>query len=354
MNNKITDTHYAALLNDLKDKVSSSRYKAALSVNRELILLYHHIGSEILKSQATHGWGAKIIDQLSNDLHAAFPEMKGFSTRNLKYMRKFAEQYPNIEFVQEALAQLTWYHNITLLDKVPDKQTRLFYVKQAINNGWSRNIMVTQIETALHKRQGMAITNFHDKLPSPQSDLAHYTLKDPYIFDFMSLSVPYSERELELELVKHVEKFLLELGAGFAFVGRQFKLEISDKEFYIDLLFYHLKMRCFVVIELKKGDFIPEYAGKMNFYCSAVDNILKHTTDQPTIGLILCQGKDKLFAEYALKDIHKPIGISEYELTKSLPKNFKGSLPSIEEIEKEFSKEKSEKKYDSKNKDINI
>ena len=203
MNNKITDTHYAALLNDLKDKVSSSRYKAALSVNRELILLYHHIGSEILKSQATHGWGAKIIDQLSNDLHAAFPEMKGFSTRNLKYMRKFAEQYPNIEFVQEALAQLTWYHNITLLDKVPDKQTRLFYVKQAINNGWSRNIMVTQIETALHKRQGMAITNFHDKLPSPQSDLAHYTLKDPYIFDFLTVSDNAHEREVEKELIKH-------------------------------------------------------------------------------------------------------------------------------------------------------
>ena len=247
-----------------------------------------------------------------------------------------------------------WAHHITLIQKIKDIPTRFWYMQQIIANGWSRDTLVEVIKSKLHLRQGKAINNFENTLPASQSVLADQLIKDPYIFDFMSLSVPYSERELELELVKHVEKFLLELGAGFAFVGRQFKLEISDKEFYIDLLFYHLKMRCFVVIELKKGDFIPEYAGKMNFYCSAVDNILKHTTDQPTIGLILCQGKDKLFAEYALKDIHKPIGISEYELTKSLPKNFKGSLPSIEEIEKEFSKEKSEKKYDSKNKDINI
>lgn len=345
MNNSIISKDYTAFFEGLKSRVASSRYKAALSVNKELILLYHHMGTEILKSQEQHGWGAKIIDQLSRDLQSAFPEMKGFSTRNLKYMRKFAEEYPDLEFVQQVVAQLPWGHNIFLMDLVTDKQNRLFYMKRAIEHGWSRNIMVMQIETALHKRQGQAVTNFKDKLPSSQSDLAHYTLKDPYIFDFLSIGDEAQEREVEKALIHHMEKFLLELGAGFAFVGRQYHLEVEDQDFYIDLLFYHLKLRCFVVIELKDKDFKPEYAGKLNFYLSAVDDLIKHPSDKPSIGLILCKSKNNVLAEYALRDMTKPIGLAEYKLTEALPEEIKTALPSIEELEAELSKdlEESEK-----------
>jgi predicted nuclease of restriction endonuclease-like (RecB) superfamily len=339
MNQNLINTEYTTLLNDLKARVATSRYKAALSVNKELILLYHHIGCQILAAQANKGWGAKIIDQLSKDLRSEFPEMKGFSTRNLKYMRKFATEYPDIEFVQEALAQLTWYHNLTLLEKVPNKQDRMFYIKHAIEHGWSRSIMVMQIETALHKRQGQAITNFKDKLPASQSDLAHYTLKDPYIFDFLSIGAEAHEREVEKALIHHMEKFILELGAGFAFVGRQYHLEVADQDFYIDLLFYHLKLRCFVVIELKDKEFKPEYAGKMNFYLSAIDDLVKHETDQPSIGLILCKSKNNVLAEYTLRDMTKPIGLAEYRLDEQLPDNIKTALPSIEELEAELSKD---------------
>lgn len=329
----VIDTEYNQLLSNLKNRVAASRYKAALSVNKELIMLYHHMGIQILESQAKQGWGSKVIDQLSKDLRAEFPEMKGFSTRNLKYMRKFAEEYPEVEFVQEVPAQLTWYHNVTLLDKISDKHIREFYAKNALEHGWSRNVMVMQIELALHRRQGKAISNFKDKLPSPQSDLAHYTLKDPYIFDFLSIGDEAHEREVEKSLVHHIEKFILSLGAGFAFVGRQYHLEVGDKDFYIDLLFFHLKLRCFVVIELKDKDFKPEYAGKMNFYLSAVDDIIKHESDQPSIGLILCKNKDNVLAEYTLRDMSKPIGLAEYKLTKSLPENLKTALPTIEELE---------------------
>ncbi|MBA8757790.1 DUF1016 domain-containing protein [Wolbachia pipientis] len=335
---KVIAKEYTEFLEQLKEQIATSRYKAALAVNSKLIVLYHHIGAEILKRQKEHGWGAKIIDQLSKDLRSAFPEMKGFSPRNLKYMRKFAEEYSDIEFVQEPLAQLTWYHNVTLLEKIESRETRLFYIKEAIDHGWSRNIMVMQIELGLHKRQGKAITNFKEKLPSPQSDLAHYTLKDPYVFDFLSIGKDANEREVEKGLVVHVEKFLLELGEGFAFVGRQFHLDVGNKDFYIDLLFYHLKLRCFVVIELKDKDFKPEYAGKMNFYLSAVDDLLKHETDQPSIGLILCRSKDNVLAKYTLKDISKPIGLAEYQITESLPKNIRTALPTIEELEAELSK----------------
>jgi len=330
---------YHALLGILKQRVYASRYKAALQVNKELILLYHHVGAQILQSQKNQGWGARVIDQLSKDLISEFPEMKGFSTRNLKYMRKFAEEYPDIEFVQEVLAQLTWYHNITILDKVADKQTRIFYLKKTIEHGWSRSMMVMQIETALHKRQGQAVTNFKDKLPSPQSDLAHYTLKDPYIFDFLSIGNEAHEREIEKALVSHMEKFMLELGAGFAFVGRQYHLEVGGQDFYIDLLFYHLKLRCFVVIELKDKDFKPEYAGKMNFYLSAIDDTVKHESDNPTIGLILCKSQNNILAEYTLRDMAKPIGLAEYRLTESLPENLKTLLPTIEELEAELAKD---------------
>ena len=246
--------------------------------------------------------------------------------------------------MQEVLAQLTWYHNVTLLDKISDKQIRLFYVKHAIEHGWSRNIMVMQMELSLHKRQGQAITNFKDKLPSPQSDLAHYTLKDPYIFDFLSIGAEAHEREVEKALVRHMEKFILELGAGFAFVGRQYHLEVGDQDFYIDLLFYHLKLRCFVVIELKDKDFKPEYAGKMNFYLSCVDDLVKHETDQPSIGLILCKSKNNVLAEYTLRDMTKPIGLAEYRLTESLPENLKTALPTIEELEAELAKDLGDEK----------
>jgi predicted nuclease of restriction endonuclease-like (RecB) superfamily len=332
-----TNNEYVAFLKDLKSRIAASRHRAALHVNRELILLYHHMGSEILKSQAAHGWGAKVIDQLSRDLQSAFPEMKGFSPRNLKYMRKFAQEYPDVEFVQQVVAQLPWGHNIYLLDLVSDKESRLFYIEQVIEQGWSRSIMVTQIKNTLHNRQGKAITNFHGKLPLAQSEMAHSLLKDPYIFDFLSIGKEAHEREVEKELVYHMEKFLLELGAGFAFVGRQYHLEVGNQDFYIDLLFYHLKLRCYVVIELKDKDFKPEYAGKMNFYLSAVDDLVKHPDDQPTIGLILCRSKNNVLAEYALRDMAKPIGLSEYRLTEALPENLKIALPTIEEIEAELS-----------------
>ncbi len=333
------NTDYTLFLEDLKKRVYDSRYRAALQVNKELILLYHHIGQQILEAQAKQGWGAKVIDQLSKDLKSEFPEMKGFSTRNLKYMRKFAEEYPDFEFVQQAVAQLPWGHNVFLMDLVHDKNDRMFYIKNAIEHGWSRNIMVMQIETSLHKRQGQAVTNFKDRLPSSQSDLAHYTLKDPYIFDFLSLGDEAHEREVEKGLVTHMEKFILELGAGFAFVGRQYHLEVADQDFYIDLLFYHLKLRCFVVIELKDKDFKPEYAGKMNFYLSAIDDLVKHETDQPSIGMILCKNKNNVLAEYTLRDMTKPIGLAEYRLTESMPENLKTALPSIEELEAELSKD---------------
>lgn len=335
---KTANQDYTLFLSELKQRINSSRYKAALAVNKQLVLLYHHIGKQILEAQEKQGWGAKVIDQLSKDLCSEFPEMKGFSTRNLKYMRKFAEEYQHIEFVQEVLAQLTWYHNVTLLDKVSDQEARIFYIKNAIEHGWSRNIMVMQIEKKLHKRQGQAITNFKEKPTSDQSDLAHYTLKDPYIFDFLSLTEKAHESEVEKSLVFHMEKFLLELGEGFAFVGKQYQLQIEDQDFYIDLLFYHLKLRSYVVVELKSGKFKPEYAGKMNFYLSAVDDLLRHENDNPSIGLVLCKEKNNVLAEYTLRDMSKPIGLAEYKLEDALPENLRTALPTIEELELELSK----------------
>lgn len=337
MTQRLISEDYTKFLNQLKSRVATSRYRAVLTVNRELILLYYHIGKEIIQSQEKYGWGAKIIDQLSRDLKSEFLGMKGFSTRNLKYMRKFAAEYPDSEFVQQAVAQLPWGHNIFLMDLVPNKQDRIFYIKHTIEYGWSRNTMVMQIERALHKRQGQAVTNFKDKLPSPQSDLVHYTLKDPYIFDFLSIGDEAQEREVEKALIQHMEKFILELGAGFAFVGRQYHLDVGGQDFYIDLLFYHLKLRCFIVIELKDKDFKPEYAGKMNFYLSAVDDLIKHPTDQPSIGLILCKSKNNVLAEYTLRDMSKPIGLAEYRLAEALPEEIKIALPTIEELEAELS-----------------
>ncbi len=340
MNNNLINSDYLSFLDNLKKRVAASRCKAALSVNKELILLYHNIGTEILRSQEVHGWGAKIIEQLSQDLKVAFPESKGFGTRNLKYMRKFAQEYTEPEFVQQVVAQLPWGHILYLIDSVSDREIRNFYITQTVEHGWSRSVMLLQVETNLYKRKGTAISNFKDKLPPPQSDLAHNTLKDPYIFDFLNVGNEAHEREIEKALIEHMEKFLLELGAGFAFVGRQYHLEVGgEKDFYIDLLFYHLKLRCFCVIELKDKDFKPEYAGKMNFYLSAVDDLVKHPSDEPTIGIILCKSKNNVLAEYTLRDMTKPIGLAEYRLTETLPDQIKTNLPTIEQLEAELSKD---------------
>ena len=327
---------YAEFLQSLKQRISNAQIKAALAVNRELILLYWQIGREILERQKAQGWGAKIVEQISEDLRGAFPEMKGFSTRNLKYMRKFAEIWSNEQFVQQTAAQIPWFHNCVILDKAKTHQEREFYIHKTIENGWSRNVLVLQIERKLFERQGKAVTNFELTLPKPQSDLAVQLLKDPYNFDFLTLHDAAVERDLESGLLENIRKFLLELGVGFAFVGSQYHLEIGGEDFYIDLLFYHLKLRSFVVIDLKMGKFKPEFAGKMNFYLSAVDDLLKHETDQPSIGLILCKEKNGIVAEYALRKMQSPIGISEMLWLEKLPENLKGNLPTIEELEKEL------------------
>jgi len=327
---------YAAWLTELKARIHTAQQRATLAVNRELVLLYWQIGRDILARQAEQGWGAKVIERLAEDLRLAFPEMKGFSPRNLKYMRAFAQAWPDEAIVQEALAQLPWYHHLALLDKLPDSETRRWYAAKAIEHNWSRNILVMQIETRLLERSGQAVSNFPMTLPKPQSDLARESLKDPYRFDFLGLTDEAQEREIEAALVKHVTEFLLELGAGFAFVGRQVLLDVGGDEFFIDLLFYHLKLRCYVVIELKGGKFKPEHLGQLGFYMTAVDRQIKHEQDNPTIGLLLCKSKNKVVAEYALGDKTQPMGVAEYKLLESLPKELQTNLPSIEQIEREL------------------
>lgn len=327
---------YAAWLADLKGRIHTAQQRAALAINRELVLLYWQIGRDILSRQAAQGWGAKVIDRLAHDLCSAFPDMKGFSPRNLKYMRAFAEAWPDAEFVQAVLAQLPWYHQLALLDKLPGAEARRWYAAQAIEHGWSRNVLVMQIETRQMERSGKAITNFAARLPASQSDLARESLKDPYRFDFLGLTEQAQEREIEAALVRHVTDFLLELGAGFAFVGRQVRLEVGGDEFFIDLLFYHLKLRCYVVIELKAGPFAPAHLGQLGFYLTAVDAQIKHPQDAPTIGLLLCKSRNKVVAEYALRDQAQPLGVAEYQLLESLPAELQTSLPSIEQIEREL------------------
>ncbi|MFZ2853703.1 MAG: PDDEXK nuclease domain-containing protein [Rhodocyclaceae bacterium] len=327
---------YADWLAELRNRIHTAQQRAALAVNRELVLLYWQIGCDILTRQAEQGWGAKVIERLAHDLRTAFPQMKGFSPRNLKYMRAFAEAWPDAEFVQAVLAQLPWYHQLALLDKLDSSESRRWYAGQAIEHNWSRNVLAMQIETQLRERSGAAVTNFDASLPKPQSDLARESLKDPYRFDFLGLTDEAQEREVEQALVKHVTEFLLELGAGFAFVGRQVLLDVGGEEFFIDLLFYHLKLRCYVVIELKAGKFKPEHLGQLGFYLTAVDRQVKSEHDNPTIGLLLCKSKNKVVAEYALGDKSQPMGIAEYKLLESLPEPLQTSLPSIEEIEREL------------------
>jgi predicted nuclease of restriction endonuclease-like (RecB) superfamily len=335
----IKSNEYAKFLSDLREKVRRSQQKAVLQVNQQLILLYHHIGSEIIRLQKEKGWGGKVIDQLSLDLKSSFPYMKGFGITNLKYMRLLAESFSSDEISQQAVDQLPWSHLIRILTAVDDSKIRLFYIAKSKENNWSRETLKIQIENRLHERVGKAVTNFKSKLPVSISDMAVQSLHDPYCFDFLGIHDEAHEREIEKSLIIHVEKFLVELGVGFAFLGRQYKLVVSETAYYLDLLFYHTKLHCYVVIELKATDFKPEYVGKLNFYLSAVDDLIKDRSDNPTIGLILCKGKDNIKAEYALKDINKPIGVSEYKLSKAIPENLKTALPSVEEIEAQLNRE---------------
>ncbi len=330
---------YADWLGELKTRIHTAQQRATLAVNRELVLLYWQIGRDILARQAEQGWGAKVIERLAHDLRAAFPDMKGFSRANLMYMRAFAEAWPDAVIVQQAVGQLPWGHNLVLLTRLKDTEQRMAYAQSAIAHGWSRNVLNIHIETRLLERTGKAITNFEACLPKPKSDLARESLKDPYRLDFLGLGREAGEREIENALVKHVTEFLLELGAGFAFVGRQVLLDVGGDEFFIDLLFYHLKLRCYVVIELKGGKFKPEHLGQLGFYLTAVDRQVKSEHDNPTIGLLLCKTKNKVVAEYALGDKSQPMGIAEYKLLESLPAELQTSLPSIEQIERELAGE---------------
>jgi predicted nuclease of restriction endonuclease-like (RecB) superfamily len=356
-------TPYAGLLAEIKSRVQLAQTRALLAVNGELVRLYWQIGELLETRQSLEGWGAGVIPRLARDLHNELPELKGFSERNLKLMTQFHRAYPALfvadeaigqppvaqspplgsapassAMAQPAVAQLPWAHNVLLMQSVKDAPLRAWYAGQALSEGWSRNVLKMQIASRAHERQGNAVSNFAARLPAPHSDLVQQALKDPYVFDFLTLQTGFHERELETSLVRHLEKFLLELGQGFAFVGRQHRLTVGDDDFYIDLLFYHLQLRCYVVIELKRGDFKPEYAGKLNFYCNVVDDTLRHATDAPTIGLMLCQSKNRVLAEYALRGIDKPIGIADYDFTRALPESLESALPSIESLEAELAK----------------
>ena len=334
---------YKGWLRTLKKHFMQTRVQAAVRVNQELLLFYWNLGQQIIEKQQTSQWGDGFLTQLSKDLTKEFPEIKGFSLRNLKYIRQwtlFWEQEPTIgQQLVAQLCQVPWGHNIAIMSKCNSTQEARFYMAGTQKHGWSRNVLIHQMESALYHRKGKAITNFEQTLPPLQSDLAQQSLKDPYLFDFLSLTGDYNERELEKGLVKHITQFLLELGAGFAYMGQQVPISVGDTDFYLDLLFYHAQLHCYIVIELKTTRFEPEHAGKLNFYINAVDAQLKKDNDQPTVGLLLCRTKDKLVAEYALKGIDTPMGVSEYQLTQALPENLKDSLPSIEEIEQELAKD---------------
>lgn len=355
---------YTSWLREIKEKIRSVQVKAALAASRELILFYWELGEDISQKLSETHWGSKIIDQLSKDLRSEFPDIQGFSRTNIYYIKKFYEyfitfseqeqiipppggqmdsvlthqygsqSYPPI--IPQIGGQLPWSHIKILLDKVSDHQETLFYIRETIENGWSRDVLALQIKSSLYQRQGKSVSNFQQTLPTPKSDLAQQTIKDPYIFDFLSMTKPYNERDIENQLVGHITKFLLELGKGFAFIGRQYHLEVGESDYYLDLLFYHIKLKCYVVIELKNTKFIPEYAGKLNFYLSAVDSLLKAEDDKPTIGMLLCRDKNKIETEFALRDMNKPMGVSEFTLTEILPDELKGSLPTVEEIEEDM------------------
>jgi predicted nuclease of restriction endonuclease-like (RecB) superfamily len=331
-----SDSEYAVFIKDIKLRVQHAQIKAAVSVNQELLRLYWEMAGRIVEKQKGSIWGDGFLVQLSRDLQAEFPDMKGFSFRNIKYIRQWYLYWQENPIGQQLVAQIPWGHNLVIISKTKSNEEALFYVHKTIENNWSRAVLTHHIERELYSREGKAITNFKTTLPAPHSDLARQTIKDPYSFDFLNLREKHDEKELENALIDQVTRFLLELGSGFSYLGRQYKLEVSGDEYFIDLLFYHVKLRCYIVIELKVAKFKPEYAGKLNFYVSAVDSILKTEHDNPTIGIIICKSKNNTVVEYTLKDIHKPIGVSEYIITRNLPDNLKFSLPSIEDIEAEL------------------
>lgn len=330
---------YAEWFLRLKLRIAGARQRALLAANAEQIRLYHDIGREILERQERQGWGAKVIDRLSSDLRAAFPDMKGLSSSNLKYMRFFAQLCPDCRIGQQSADQLPWFHIVTLLTRGVNLGDREWYAREAIQQGWSRDTLVAHIKSRLHLRQGKAITNFRKKLPEPQAGLASAILKDPYHFDFLGLGEEAEERDIENALVRHITRFLMELGAGFAFIGRQYRLEVEGDEFFIDLLFYHTRLKCYVVVELKATAFKPEHAGKLNFYLAAVDAQLKAEDDRPTIGLLLCKTRKRLVVEYALSGSERAMGVAEYQLVRSLPSPLDTCLPTIEALETELSRD---------------
>jgi len=351
----IKQTDYRDWLVSIKSRIHAVRMKVALSANSELIALYYELGAQIVERESTAQWGSGFIDAFSKDLKASFPDIGGFSAKNLRYCRAFFRFYCAPEIWQQAVAklasepmvgvdanlargmmQLPWGHHIQIFTKCENPAEAAFYIGQTLEQGWSRDVLALQIKSRLYNRAGRAVSNFSSTLPAPQSDLAQQTLKDPYTFDFMVMTAPYNERDVERQLTQHITQFLLELGKGFAFIGRQFHLEIADNDYYIDLLFYHVILKCYVVVELKNRRFIPEYAGKLNFYLSAVDSLLKRDDDQPTIGLLLCRDKNNIEVEFALRDMNKPMGVSEYTLVEALPDNLKGALPTVEEIEQDL------------------
>lgn len=329
---EVDKIQYKEIFENIKNEIVKSQYKAMQVVNKEMIFMYWHIGKIILENSE---WGNKFIDNLSIDLKLEFPNIKGFSIRNLKYMRKIAEEYSSFEFVQQVVAQIPWGHNIVLLDKIKNTEERKWYIKESIKNGWSRNILNMQIDSKLYERQAISekVNNFKNTLHDVQSDLAIQTMKDPYLFDFISLKGKVKEFELENAMINKIKDVLIELGNGFAFVGNQYKLTVSDKDYFIDLLFYHLKLKCYIVVELKVREFEPTDAGQLNFYLSAIDDLVKDETDNSSIGLLLCKSKDKFTAEYALKDINKPIGVSEYKILQDIPEYLQSKLPKAEDIE---------------------
>ncbi|UUX93282.1 PDDEXK nuclease domain-containing protein [Methanoplanus endosymbiosus] len=356
-----SDEEYKSWIAEIKSRLRQAQLKAAVSVNTALLEFYWQLGAEIVEKQKSAAWGSGFLKRLSHDLMAEFPEMKGFSETNLRFIRRwylFYNEDPSnsvtgcdrIEHgdlpdtsgdkngaqAVHLLTEIPWGHNRVIISKCSTVDEALFYVRKTIENNWSRNVLTHQIESRLYERDGRAITNFSSALPAPQSDLAQQILKDPYKFDFLSLSPEYTERELEKGLIEHITQFLLELGSGFAYVGKQKMLKVGEREFFIDLLFYHTRLHCYVVIELKTGDFEPEYAGKLNFYLKAVDAQLKTEKDEPTVGILLCKSHDALVVEYALSDIKKPIGVSEYDLVTSLPEDLKDSFPTVEQLEEEL------------------
>ncbi|MDZ7699800.1 MAG: PDDEXK nuclease domain-containing protein [Deltaproteobacteria bacterium] len=358
-NEIITTKEYRDWLIDIKRRVRSAQLKAATAVNTALLEFYWSLGADIAEKQKNATWGSGFLKQLSKDLMAEFPDMKGFSQRNLENIRRWYLFYSQGDIIakqpvsqlpqnaQRSASQLTkqiasqivripWGHNIAIIQKCSTVEQALFYVRKTLENNWSRSVLIHQIESDLFARSGKAITNFDKTLPAPQSDLAREIIKDPYNFDFLTLTEDFTERELEKGLINHITRFLMELGAGFAYVGKQVPLQVGERDFFLDLLFYHTRLHCYVVIELKISEFEPEHAGKLNFYIKAVDEQLRQDGDMPTIGILLCKGKDRVVAEYALSDIHKPMGVSEYELVRSLPDELKSSLPTIEQIEAEL------------------